>query len=372
MAVAAELKKIDPKIAVIYLGQTNDNLGDIPAQHPAINQVYTVRAGKLRRYHGEGIKQIFDLPTMFKNIRDVFYVLIGFYQSRVLLKEIKPDIIFIKGGYVGVPVGLAAVSLKIPYITHDSDSIPGLANRIIARWAKIHAVALPKNIYSYSQDKTVTTGIPLVSDFEPVTEELKAKYRKSIKVSPSAKLLFIIGGGLGSQRINQAISEAIPHLLHEFKDLVVIHGVGRLNKAQMEERYHQLLPEKYYKRLRIFGYRSDIYRYSGAADVIITRAGATNLAEFSLQGKACIVIPSPFLTGGHQLKNAQVLAKHNAIVMIDESELQDDPNRLSKQVSNLLKDPEKQALLGQQINLLAKPDAAHTLAMLLLEQAKQG
>ena len=206
MAVADEIKRLRPEAKLIYIGQTGDSLGDIPAQHPSIDEVYTVRAGKFRRYHGEGLKQLLDLPTLFKNIRDVFYVLIGIFQSLRLLNKIKPSVVFVKGGFVGVPVGLSAAIMRIPYITHDSDSVPGLANRIIAPWARLHAVALPKEIYAYPAAKTVTTGIPLQINFEPVTDQIKQRYRENIKLPTDALELFIIGKGLSHHFILKQLS----------------------------------------------------------------------------------------------------------------------------------------------------------------------
>jgi UDP-N-acetylglucosamine--N-acetylmuramyl-(pentapeptide) pyrophosphoryl-undecaprenol N-acetylglucosamine transferase len=370
LAVAAELKRLQPKTRLMYIGQRGDKLGDIPAADPNIDEVFTVRAGKFRRYHGEGLRQLLDIPTLLKNIRDVLYVLIGIRQSRALLKKLQPDIIFIKGGFVGVPVGLAAARLHIPYITHDSDAIPGLANRIIARWAAIHAVALPEEIYTYPSNKTVTTGIPVQSDFVPVTTALSKRYRAEINVPEQAKLLFIIGGGLGSQRVNQAVGEAVPHLLAEFKELHVVHVVGRINEADMQQFYTGALSPAELRRVQVFGFISDVYRYSGAADSIISRAGATNLAEFALQGKACIIIPSPFLTGGHQLKNAQYLVDQSAAQVIDETDLRTDPNRLAKQVSKLLRDPAQQHELGAHLHEFAKPRATQELAKLILQTGK--
>ena len=305
LAVAAELKRRQPELKIVYIGQRGDKLGDIPARDPHIDAVYTVRAGKFRRYHGEGWRQLLDIPTLLKNIRDAFYVLIGIVQSWRLLGRLQPTVIFIKGGFVGVPVGLAAASRHLPYLTHDSDAIPGLANRIIARWAVRHAVALPVNIYPYPASKTVTTGIPLRADFVLVTEARQKAYRAKLRVSEHAKLLFVIGGGLGSQEVNQAVAEAMPHLLREIKDLHVIHVVGRKNLPDMQADYAAHLSAAEQGRVIVSGYVDDVYLYSGAADLIVTRAGATNLAEFAVQGKACIVVPSAFLAGGHQLKNAR-------------------------------------------------------------------
>lgn len=369
LAVAAELKKIDPDIKIVYIGQTGDKLGDIPAKHPSIDETHTIRAGKLRRYHGEGIMQVLDVPTLLKNIRDVFYVLVGIYQSWRLLKSLQPKAIFIKGGFVGVPVGLAAGWLKIPYVTHDSDAIPGLANKIIARKAAKHAVALPADLYDYPAEKTITTGIPLQSDFRSVDEPLKAKYRKELGLNNAAKILFVIGGGLGSQRVNSAVAAAVPHLLGEFNNLVVVHAVGRQNEQDMKENYTQNVPESEQGRVIVRGYIEDVFRYSGSADLIITRAGATNLAEFAAQGRACIVIPSPFLAGGHQLKNAQYLQDQTAAAVIDETDLVEDPNRLARQVSDLLNDAKRRANLADNLSVFAKPNASREIAEIIMSEA---
>lgn len=368
LAVAAEIKRRQPDTRLIYIGQRGDKLGDIPAAHPAIDAVYTVRAGKFRRYHGEGWKQLLDIPTFLKNARDAGYVLAGIYQSRRLLRQLQPDVIFIKGGFVGVPVGLAAAWLHIPYITHDSDSLPGLANRIISRWASKHAVALPPKIYKYPPEKTVMTGIPLQADFKPVTPELKQTYRSKLKLPAKAKVLFIIGGGLGAQRVNQAVAGAVPHLLREFTDLYVIQAAGRANETELQALYADKLSTAEQGRLQVHGFITDVYHYSGAADVIVTRAGATNLAEFALQGKACIVVPNPVLTGGHQLANARYLADQQAAVVIDETELAADPNRLARQVSGLLHDPARRRQLSVRLAKFAKPQATAELTKLILDE----
>ena len=368
LAVAAELKRLRPEIHIIYIGQRGDSFSDIPEADSNVDAVYTVRAGKFRRYHGEGLRQLLDVPTTVRNIRDIFFVLIGMYQSWRLLKRLQPDIIFTRGSYVSVPVALGAVLHKIPYITHDSDPIPSLANRIIARWASVHTVALPADLYPYPATKTVTTGIPLNRIFVPVTEAVKKRYRHELKIPEKTPLLFIIGGGLGSQRVNQAVAEALPHLLKDFKTLRVVHVVGRANQEDISQRYKIELSPPEHARVEVLGFTSEVYRYSGAADVIVTRAGATNLAEFALQGKACIIVPSPFLTGGHQLKNAQYLAEQGAAVVLAEDELAADPNRLAKQLAHLLQEPTEQKRLAAKLATFGHPSAASDIAQLILKQ----
>lgn len=215
------------------------------------------------------------------------------------------------------------------------------------------------------------TGIPLQAEFEPVTAKLTQLYRRDLDLPAKAKVLFIIGGGLGAQRVNEAVAEAVPHLLAEFPDLYVLHGAGRANEADLKKKYHDTLSESELARLQVFGFIKDVYRYSGAADIVITRAGATNLAEFALQGKACIVVPAPFLASGHQLKNAEYLERKNAALVIDQEELLADPHRLAKHVSELLRDASERAALGRSLHQFAKPHATEELAKLMLQQAHE-
>jgi UDP-N-acetylglucosamine--N-acetylmuramyl-(pentapeptide) pyrophosphoryl-undecaprenol N-acetylglucosamine transferase len=370
LAVAAELKRLRPHSRIVYIGQRGDSLGDIPAGDVNIDEAHMVFAGKFRRYHGEGWRQLLDIPTGLKNIRDLCYIVIGLVQSYRLMKKIHPDVVFSRGGFISVPVALGAALRHVPYMTHDSDPIPSLANRIIAPWAAIHAVALPAEVYPYPSAKTFTTGIPLGKEFKPVTATLQKQYRIKLHISSEAQFLFIIGGGLGSQRVNQAVAEVLPHLLGDFPALQVAHVVGRANQTDMQQQYDRQLSAEDRGRVQVLGFISDVYRYSGAADVVISRAGATNLAEFALQGKACIVIPSPFLTAGHQLKNAQYLAEQGAALVIDESELAADPNRLAKQVTQLLHNPAKRAKLSVHMASFARPQATQDLAQLILAQVQ--
>lgn len=368
LAVAAELKRLNPEIQLVYIGQRGDSLGDIPAQDPHIDQVYVVRAGKFRRFHGEGLRQLLDVPTMLKNIRDAFFVVIGTYQSWRLMRHIRPSVVFTRGGFVSVPVAIGAKLRGVPYITHDSDLIPSLANRLIAPWAKLHAVAYKQELYPYPADKTVTTGIPLNKYFKPVTSELQKKYRDQLGIPYRSKLVFIIGGGLGSQEVNSAVADAVPHLLEDLKDLYVIHAAGRNNEAELQSKYNRTVTDADRQRLQVHDFISDVYRYSGAADIIVTRAGATNLAEFATQGKACIVIPGSFLAGGHQLKNAEYLAEQGAALVLKPDDLIADPNRLARYITDLLQEPAKRKKLQAEFAKMAQPNAAYQIAKLILEQ----
>jgi UDP-N-acetylglucosamine--N-acetylmuramyl-(pentapeptide) pyrophosphoryl-undecaprenol N-acetylglucosamine transferase len=370
LAVAHELKQIDPKTEIIYIGQTGDSLGDIPAQDPNIDRTLTVRAGKLRRYHGEGWRQLLDIPTMLKNIRDVFYTIAGIFQSIAKLKALKPDIVFIKGGFVGVPVGFAAALWRIPYITHDSDAIPGLANRLVAPWALLHAVAMPKEVYAYPQDKTVSVGVPISRSFHELSRAEVLQTREKLGLSAYKQVLLITGGGLGAQRVNDAVVSCAPDLLRRYPDLAIVHLAGRAHEDNLRRAYKQRIDAGDAARVIVKGFVNNLHEYSASADVVITRAGGTSMAEFAAQAKACIVIPNPFLTGGHQLKNAKVLADRKAIALVPEDKIMHDHSALMPPLVELFDNLNRAFELGKRLGVVEQTDAAHTLAMLLLEQAQ--
>lgn len=322
---------------------------------------YKVFAGKFRRYNGESwFKRILDVKTNLLNIRDVFYVLFGTIESWFLLRKLKPDVILLKGGFVGVPIGLAARK-RVPIVTHDSDALPGLANRLVSRWAVYHATGMPPEYYQYPADKMKYVGVIVADTYQPVTPGSKASYRRELGIPTDALVLMITGGSLGARAINTAVVSFAPQLLNKELKLHIIHQVGNGNEAVYGDFKNE--------RLSVQGLLANLYRYSGAADVIITRAGANTLAEFGVQAKACIVVPNPALTGGHQLKNAAFLFEKGAVTVVDEADLATRPEILQEAVETLLADEARRIELGSRLNQLTVPDAAQNLAKLLVSAA---
>lgn len=372
LAVAAEIKQLEPTAEISYIGQRGDTFSSIVNESTVIDKTYAVRAGKFRRYHGEGLKQLLDLPTVGKNLRDAAYVAVGLWQSFWLLGKLKPDVVFTRGGFVSVPVALAAALRHIPYLTHDSDAVPSLANRIIAPWASRHAVALPVSLYPYPRQKTVDVGVPVAREFQPVDERAQAAYRKALGLEGYKHLLLVTGGGLGAEIINDALVANALHLLTADPDLCIVHTVGHRHEANVSAAYTKVLPPPLRKRVIVRDYVNDLYRYSGAADVIVARGGATTFAEFAQQGRACIIIPNPVLTGGHQTKNAQAYADKQAVVLLEEKRLAADKTSLGEGVLSLLQHPDQRKMLAQNLQAFARPDSARELAALLLKIQKGG
>jgi UDP-N-acetylglucosamine--N-acetylmuramyl-(pentapeptide) pyrophosphoryl-undecaprenol N-acetylglucosamine transferase len=360
IAVAEELKSIRPEAFIVCVGERGGKFAHLTAQIPCIDQNKTIFAGKFRRYHGESwIQKLMDVGTNLLNARDAILVCVGILQSIVLMRRVNPSVVFLKGGFVGVPIGLAAAFWRIPIVTHDSDALPGLANRIISRWAKIHATGMPAEFYKYPKDKVRHVGVLVGKNYKPVSDGQRIAFRRELGFPEKGRLLFITGGSLGSQRLNAAVQGWMQEILTLHPDLTVVHQVGKGNGELYGSFTHD--------RLHVLEFLDGMHRYSGAADLIVTRAGANTIAEFGVQGKACIVVPSPFLAGGHQLKNGDFLTKSHAALVIDEAKIVADPSILSEAVEGLLDNPIARVKLSAQLELLAVPDAANRLATLLLE-----
>lgn len=342
-----------------YAGEQGSKFGYLTQRDELFSDRHFIYAGKFRRYHGESlIARLTDLKTIWLNVRDFFYVLRGFAQAVRMLRKTRPDAIFIKGGFVGVPVGLAAALLKIPFITHDSDTTPGLANRIIARWARLHATGMPAELYPYKKAKTAFVGIPVPEEFRHASKKDTQQAKKQLGMPLQAQLLVVTGGSQGSIRINKTVRAIVHELLEQHQNLHIVHHVGVGNESIYSGYMHE--------RLHIEPFIEAFAGVITAADVVVTRGGANSLAELGVVGKPAIVIPSPFLAGGHQLKNAKYLSERAAIIELDEDDLQDNPQLLKEAVSDLLNDSSKAHELAKNINNATKHDAAKEIAKLLL------
>lgn len=359
LAIAHEIKLNKPDAYIIYVGEHGGKFGNLVKNNSTIDEVRTVYAGKFRRYHNQSwLKRLLDIKTNLLNLRDLVYVVIGLIQSFFLLGGTKPDVIFLKGGFVGLPVGLAAKLRSKPYVTHDSDAIPSLTNRIVGKWAVYNATGMPEELYPYPTAKKRFVGVPVAPEYDNVTETDKVKFRNKLDIPLDAKLLVITGGSLGAARINQAISKIIGQLFEQINDLYVIHQVGG-GKNNVYKDFSN-------SRLIVKEFISDLYEYTGAADVVVTRSGANTVAELAVQGKAIVIIPNPELTGGHQTKNAASLSKKDAAIVVSEKDINTNPKHLADVLIKIINDPKEQRRLSVNLRKESVPDSASKIAMLLL------
>ena len=258
-----------------------------------------ISSGKLRRY--------FDL----KNFSDPIRVLKGYFEARKLMKKYKPDIVFSKGGFVAVPVVLAAKHYKVPVIIHESDMTPGLANKICIPAASKVCCNFPETLKYLPEDKAVLTG-------SPIREELLHGDRLAglqyAHLSADRPVILIIGGSLGSVTVNQAVRSILPQLLKTYQ---VIHICG---KGNLDE---SLIGTAGYVQYEYVD--APLKHLFAAADLVISRAGANSICELLALRKPNLLIPlSAAASRGDQILNANSFAKQGFSKVLEEEALSDD------------------------------------------------
>jgi UDP-N-acetylglucosamine--N-acetylmuramyl-(pentapeptide) pyrophosphoryl-undecaprenol N-acetylglucosamine transferase len=369
LSLGRALKIKDPSCSIVYIGHKGDKFDRQEEPYHDFDFIGFVNGGKFRRYHGENfISHLLDFKTIALNVRDFFRVVGSIGKSWRILARVKPDVVFSKGGFVAVPVGIAAKIRGIPIITHDSDTVPGLANKIIGRWAVIHATGMPAEFYNYSKGSVIYTGIPIDKHIKPIDKTLQQKYKKTLGFNADDQLLLIAGGSLGARDINDKVLKIAAELLADKPHLHIVHITGIDNENEVKSSYGKLLKNIKNQKITVVGFTTEFYKYVLAADLIISRAGASVIAEIAAAAKPCILIPSPFLTGGHQLKNAESLQKIGAVKVVDNDA---SPELLLGGVVKLLSNTQERDSLSKKIAATAKLEAADKLAQIVLDTANK-
>ena len=292
IAVVREIWEIRPRAKIEFWTDKKyfKNTKKLAFENDMDLMVRKIAAGKLRRYTNfKFIDYLQHFDVILQNIADFFRIIGGFIQSFWRLIRNRPDVIFLKGGYVCLPVGTVAKWLHIPYIIHDSDATPGLTNRLLSKKATKVATGMPLKYYNYPEEKAVWTGIPINQEFHPVGEKKQKSLKKELGFNENEPLLVVTGGSLGAENINVAIREILPELLKMTSVLLV---AGR-------ERYPEMLDLKDYEKwedgklvsnFRMLEFSGEMYKLFGAADLVVSRAGASTMTELSSMAKAVIMV----------------------------------------------------------------------------------
>ncbi len=258
-----------------------------------------ISSGKLRRY--------FDL----KNFSDPFRVLKGYGEALKLLKEYKPDVVFSKGGFVAVPVVLAAKHYKIPTIIHESDMTPGLANKICIPSAQKVCCNFPETLKYLPQEKAVLTGSPIRKE---LLEGDRLSGLQYAHLSANRPVILVIGGSLGSVTVNNAVRKILPKLLSQYQ-VVHICGKGNLDEG--------LIGTAGYVQYEYVD--APLKHLFAAADVIVSRAGANSICEILALRKPNVLIPlSAAASRGDQILNARSFEKQGFSTVLEEESLTED------------------------------------------------
>ena len=326
-------------------------------------RVDTIASGKLRRYHHLTLMQHVLWPSlMWSNLVDSFKVLGGIIQSIYKLCMWRPDVIFTKGGFVCLPVGIAAHLLRIPLVVHDSDAHPGLTNRVLARWAVAIGTGAPLEYYNYPKQISKYVGVPVSDAFVPRSLDEKRALKKSLGLDSAKPLTVITGGGLGSVRLNNLIVKTLKDL-QQFTSVVLVSGQGQY------EELRRTMPEDS-ENFQLHAFVSTMPELLGAADVVVARAGATTILELAALKAATILVPNEALTGGHQIKNAAVYGEAQAAIVLDEEEIVRTPEVFVRSVKLYLGDKKTTKAMTERFGAFAKPHAAEEMAAMVLNAAR--
>lgn len=347
LSIANKLKELNPETEILFVGaEGRMEMEKVPA------------AGyKIIGLPITGLQRRLDLS----NFALPFKILKSIRMARKLLKEFKPDIAIGVGGYASAPLLWVAGRLGIPTLIQEQNGFAGLTNKIVAKKAKKICVAYEGMERFFPTDRIIISGNPIRKEIVPPTPQMKEEGYKFYGLNPEKKHLFIVGGSLGSGTLNKSVRKWIEEGKPGGENLEVIWQCGKYYKkdvdafmAEMENKKEGSTKDIWYSD---FIQRMDL-AYA-VADVVVSRSGASSVSELCAANKATIFVPSPNVAEDHQTHNAMALVRKDAGMIVKDIEA---PEKLLSTACELLGNPERIETLEKNIALLAKTDAAMTIA----------
>lgn len=336
LAIINKLKERNKDLEVLYIGTTDRMEKDLI---PSLGISY-----KGIEMKGLNRKKIFKNIQVIKSFRNAIK------EIKYIMKEFKPDVVLGIGGYITTPVILAAHKLKIKTFIHEQNSIPGLSNKILKRKADVIGVSLEESLKYFKGCNVYFTGNPRSEEAYLAKEVDKKKYG----LSNDKKLVLFVMGSLGSYTITETLKDMIPKFKN--KDYEVLFVTGK----RFFENYEGIKVPNNVKMVPIL---DDMLNVLKKTDLIVTRAGASTIAEITAVGVPAIMIPSPHVTHNHQEKNARVLEKNGSAIVILEKDLTKE--YLDKTIDSLIHDDKKLKEMSENSKKLGVNDSASKIAELI-------
>lgn len=354
LAVVASIRKLKPQAEILFVCSGKEYEISL-LKHSKIDYK-VIPSGKYRRYSRGLLRELIDIKTQWQNLRDLPKIIRGYTYSRSIIKKFKPDVVFVKGGYVGLPVGLAASQLKVPLVIHESDAVMGKTNRILSKKAQAVAVSFPPEIFvGIDASKLYYTGNPVRPEYYIAAGSSPETYSKQ---KPN---ILIFAGSQGAETINRAVFESLELMCKNF-NLLHITGQQGIERARF---FRHRLPVELRRNYEPYSFLTDemIAAYNWS-DLVVARAGMNSLSEIAALSKPAIIIPLPSSANNHQLANAQYLARQGAIRLLLQDEL--TGVRLVAEISKLMGDHLSRSYLSDTIHKFFKPNAAIDIARLII------
>ena len=351
VSIANKLKELNPQTEILFVGAEGKmEMEKVPAAGYRIVGLPIV-----------GLQRQLSLKNIVNDIQVPFKVVSSIFKAKKILRKFKPQVVVGVGGYASAPLLWAASGMGIPCLIQEQNGFAGLTNRKLGNRVQKICVAYEGMERFFPADKIVMTGNPIRSIIVPATPEMKAEGEKEYGLTPGKKHLFIVGGSLGSGRMNQSMKKWIADGCPGMEGVDVLWQCGRYYKsgidAFMEEQKARNPEALSAIRHSDFIGRMDL-AYA-AADVVISRAGASSVSELCAAHKATIFIPSPNVAEDHQTHNAMALVKRDAALLVRDAEAVE---KMMPAALELLKDPARIAALEENAGKMALPDAAGKIA----------
>ena len=345
LSIANKLKELNPETEILFVGA--DGRMEMERVPAAGYEIIGLPVAGLQR---KLTLSNFALP--FKVIKSV-------RMAKKVIREFKPDIAIGVGGYASAPLLWAAGRLGVPTLIQEQNGFAGLTNKILGKKAKCICVAYEGMERFFPADRIVMTGNPIRKEIVPATAEMKKEAFEFYGLNPEKKHLLIVGGSLGSGTLNNAMKKWISEGCPGGEDIEIIWQCGKYYKPSVDA-----FMEEARKIADLTGIQhSDFIKRMdlayAAADVIISRSGASSISEMCAAHKAAIFVPSPNVTEDHQTHNAMALVRKDAGMIVTDAEAAE---KLMKTACGLLADPEKIAQIEKNVAKLALADAAMTIA----------
>jgi len=336
LAVAKEILRQEPQATFLYIGTTKGLEANLVPKQGIPFEAIEI-SGLQRKLSFENVK------TIWKFWRAVS-------RSKKILRDWKPDVVIGTGGYVCGPVVFAASRLKIKTVIHEQNVVPGITNIFLSRFVNKIAVSFEESLRHFPKTKTVYTGNPRATE---VMHGDAAKGRASLQIQPQQKIVVIVGGSRGARGINEATLSMLSKL-SRFPDCHFVYITGEVHHDAVMQQLHQL-PEVP-SNLSVLPFVHNMPDLLAATHVIVSRAGASTLAEITALGVPAVLIPSPYVTNNHQEKNARGLEAAGAAVVLLEKDL--TGASLEEAITSLIANQEKWQAMRESSKQLGMPDAA--------------
>lgn len=343
IATAQEFQRCYPQTEVLFIGT-----------HRKLDSESLIRYGfTARSITSSGIKG----KNPVQLAKAVLALPVGYLQAIILLRNFRPDIVFGVGGYVTGPVIAAARTLAIPTVIHEQNSIAGLANRKLGRLASRICLSLPESAAGFPAEKVILTG-------NPVREAILRQAERAGVKEDRAKTVLVLGGSQGAHALNLLVPEAVARLSRSH-GVKVIHQTGRGDTASVRQAYHASGTEAV-----VEDFFADMASVYAQADLVVSRAGATTLAELAVLGKPAILVPYPFAADNHQERNGEFYVNGGGAVLMREVDV--DAVTLAASLDGLLTDSSRLAKMGAAMKSLAFPNAAGAIVEVCRELIGEG